>query len=134
MLAKLFSATVIGIEAFRIEIEVNPTGVASISAKDSAISIVGLPDAAVRESRDRIHSAFISSQYMMPRGFTVVNLAPADLKKEGSSFDLGIALGILGSMGVVDPERLGRIAALGELGLDGSTRPVRGALPAAACC
>ena len=132
MLAKLFSATVIGIEAFRIEIEVNPTGVASISTKDSAISIVGLPDAAVRESRDRIHSAFISSQYMMPRGFTVVNLAPADLKKEGSSFDLGIALGILGSMGVVAPERLSRIAALGELGLDGSTRPVRGALPAAA--
>ena len=96
MLAKLFSATVIGIDAFKIEIEVNPTGVASTSIKDSAISIVGLPDAAVRESRDRIHSAFISSQYMVPRGFTVVNLAPADLKKEGSSFDLGIALGILG--------------------------------------
>lgn len=132
MLAKLFSATVIGIEAFKIEIEVNPTGVSSTSNRDSAISIVGLPDAAVRESRDRIHSAFISSSFMPPQGFTVVNLAPADLKKEGSSFDLGIALGILGATGVVDPERLGRVAVLGELGLDGSTRPVRGALPAAA--
>ena len=69
---------------------------------------------------------------MPPQGFTVVNLAPADLKKEGSSFDLGIALGILGATGVVDPERLSRIAVLGELGLDGSTRAVRGALPAAA--
>ena len=132
MLAKLFSATVIGIEAFKIEIEVNPTGVSSVSNRDSAISIVGLPDAAVRESRDRIHSAFISSNFMPPQGFTVVNLAPADLKKEGSSFDLGIALGILGATGVVDPERLGRVAVLGELGLDGSTRPVRGALPIAA--
>ena len=132
MLAKLFSATVIGIDAFKIEIEVNPTGVASTSNRDSAIAIVGLPDAAVRESRDRIHSAFISSSFMPPQGFTVVNLAPADLKKEGSSFDLGIALGILGATGVVDPERLARIAALGELGLDGSTRPVRGVLPAAA--
>ena len=124
MLAKLFSATVIGIESFRIEIEVNPTGVSSVSNRDSAISIVGLPDAAVRESRDRIHSAFISSDFIPPQGFTVVNLAPADLKKEGSSFDLGIALGILGATGVVDPERLGRVAVLGELGLDGSTRPV----------
>ena len=132
MLAKLFSATVIGIDAFRIEIEVNPTGNSAISARDSSISIVGLPDAAVRESRDRIHSAFISSGFIPPQGFTVVNLAPADLKKEGSSFDLGIALGILGATGVVDPERLSRIAVLGELGLDGSTRPVRGALPAAA--
>ncbi|MBR7155592.1 MAG: YifB family Mg chelatase-like AAA ATPase, partial [Lentisphaeria bacterium] len=79
-----------------------------------------------------IHSAFISSNFVPPRGFTVVNLAPADLRKEGSAFDLGIALGILGATGVVDNERLGRIAALGELGLDGSTRPVKGALPAAA--
>ena len=132
MLAKLFSATIIGIDAFLIEIEVNPTGSAAISAKDSAISIVGLPDAAVRESRDRIHSAFISSNFVPPQGFTVVNLAPADLKKEGSAFDLGIALGILGATGAVDPERLSRIAVLGELGLDGSTRPVKGALPAAA--
>lgn len=132
MVAKLFSATVIGIDAFPIEIEVNLTGVNSTSMKDSAISIVGLPDAAVKESRDRVYSAFVSSGFIPPRGFTVVNLAPADLRKEGAAFDLGIALGILGATGGADPERLGRIAAIGELGLDGSLRPVRGALPIAA--
>ncbi len=129
MVAKLFSATVIGIDAFPIEIEVNLTGVSSTSMKESTISIVGLPDTAVKESRDRIYSAFISSQFIPPRGFTVVNLAPADLRKEGAAFDLGIALGILGATGCVDTSRLSRIAALGELGLDGSVRPVRGALP-----
>ena len=132
MVAKLFSATVIGIDAFPIEIEVNLTGVQSTSMKDSAISIVGLPDTAVKESRDRIYSAFVSSQFIPPRGFTVVNLAPADLRKEGAAFDLGIALGILGATEVLDKERLGRIAAIGELGLDGSVRPVKGALPIAA--
>lgn len=132
MLAKLFSGTVTGIDAFEVEIEVNPTGVASTGIHDSGISIVGLPDTAVKESRERIHCAFVSSGFVQPRGFTVVNLAPADLKKEGTSFDLGIALGILGATGVVDIERLGRTAVLGELGLDGSTRPVRGALPIAA--
>ncbi len=132
MVAKLFSATVIGIDAFPIEIEVNLTGINSTSMKESSISIVGLPDTAVKESRDRIYSAFISSQFIPPKGFTVVNLAPADLRKEGAAFDLGIALGMLGATGVVDNERLGRIAAIGELGLDGSVRPVRGALPIAA--
>ncbi|MBR2344318.1 MAG: YifB family Mg chelatase-like AAA ATPase [Lentisphaeria bacterium] len=132
MVAKVYAATVIGIDAFPVEIEVNLTGVNSISMKDSAISIVGLPDTAVKESRDRIYSAFVSSDFIPPRGFTVVNLAPADLRKEGAAFDLGIALGILGAVGTVNTERLGRIAAIGELGLDGSVRPVRGALPIAA--
>lgn len=132
MVAKLFSATVIGIDAYPIEIEVNLTGVQSTSMKDSAISIVGLPDTAVKESRDRIYSAFVSSEFIPPRGFTVVNLAPADLRKEGAAFDLGIALGILGATGALDTEHLSRIAAIGELGLDGSVRPVRGALPVAA--
>ena len=132
MVAKLFSATVIGIDAFPIEIEVNLTGVASISMKESAISIVGLPDTAVKESRDRVYSAFVNAGFIPPKGFTVVNLAPADLRKEGAAFDLGIALGILGTTGAVDSERLGRIAAIGELGLDGALRPVRGVLPIAA--
>ena len=132
MIAKLYSAAVIGIDAFPIEVEVNITGAASLSIKDSAISIVGLPDAAVKESRDRVYSAFISSGFVPPRGFTVVNLAPADLRKEGAAFDLGIALGILGASQIVDTDRLGRVAALGELALDGSVRPVRGALPIAA--
>ena len=132
MIAKLYSATVIGVDAFPIEIEVNLTGAGNISIKESSISIVGLPDAAVKESRDRIYSSFISSNFIPPKGFTVVNLAPADLRKEGASFDLGIALGLLGATGDVNLERLGRIAVLGELGLDGSVRPVKGALPIAA--
>ena len=89
MVAKLFSATVIGIDAFPIEIEVNLTGINSTSMKESSISIVGLPDTAVKESRDRIYSAFISSQFIPPKGFTVVNLAPAILSsalKHGRPF------------------------------------------------
>ena len=132
MVSKLYSATVIGVDAFPIEIVVNLTGINSISVKESSISIVGLPDTAVKESRDRIYSAFVSSSFIPPKGFTVVNLAPADLRKEGAAFDLGIALGLLGTTGCVDTERLGRIAVLGELGLNGSVRPVKGALPIAA--
>ena len=107
MVAKLYSATVIGVDAYPIEIEVNLTGVSSISVKESSISIVGLPDAAVKESRDRIYSAFVSSNFIPPKGFTVVNLAPADLRKEGAAFDLGIALGLLGAVGIVDTENVG---------------------------
>lgn len=132
MVAKLHSAAIIGVDAFDIEIEVNLTAVASMGIKDSAISIVGLPDTAVKESRDRIFSAFLSSEILPPKGFAVVNLAPADLRKEGAAFDLGIALGIMGAAGKVDIDRLGRIAAFGELGLDGSVRPVKGMLPIAA--
>ena len=131
MVAKVYSAAVIGVDAHTVEIEVNSTAASTMNLKESAISIVGLPDTAVKESRDRIYSAFVNSGQIPPRGFTVVNLAPADLKKEGAAFDLGIALGILGTTGNLDIERLGRIAVLGELGLDGSVRPVRGALPIA---
>lgn len=132
MLAKTFSATVIGIDAYLIEIEVNITGSGKVSANDSMISIVGLPDMAVKESRDRMKSAMISSALLPPRGFTVVNLAPADLKKEGAGFDLGIALCMLAAGGIVNPDRLAKCAILGELALDGTVRPVRGALPVAA--
>ena len=132
MVAKIYSAAVIGVNACPVEIEVNIAGANSTNIKESAISIVGLPDIAVKESRDRIYSAFINSKFIPPKGFTVVNLAPADIRKEGASFDLGIALGIFGATGNLDLERLGRIAALGELGLDGSVRPVKGALPIAA--
>ncbi len=132
MVAKLYSATVIGVDAYTIEIEVSRNSMESGTFKESVISIVGLPDAAVKESRDRICSAFLSSGYPTLQGFTVVNLAPADVRKEGAAFDLGIALGLLGTAGNLDIERLGRIAVLGELGLDGSVRPVKGALPIAA--
>ena len=84
MLAKTFSAAVIGIDAYPVEIEVNVTG-AGTNAAESLVSIVGLPDAAVKESKDRVRSAILSSGLVPPRGSTVVNLAPADLRKEGAA-------------------------------------------------
>lgn len=132
MLAKCFSAAVIGIDAFEVEIEVNQTGVDNAGGREGAVAIVGLPDPAVRESRDRVMSAFLSSGFPPPRGFAVVNLAPADLPKEGAGFDLGIALGMLGASGALDRGRLRTVAVAGELALDGAVRPIRGALPVAA--
>ncbi|PYL32423.1 MAG: magnesium chelatase, partial [Verrucomicrobia bacterium] len=89
MLAKIYSAAVYGVDAYEIEIEVNGAG------GDPNIVIVGLPDAAVRESRDRVTTAVANSGYYWPRGRTTINLAPADIKKEGPSFDLPIALGMI---------------------------------------
>lgn len=131
MLAKLYSGAVIGIEAHPVEIEVNQTPSGSNGMREGTIAIVGLPDTAVKESRDRVFSALTSSGYQPPRGVVLVNLAPADLRKEGSGFDLAIALGLLGAIGIVDPAKLSEYGALGELALDGSLRPVRGALPIA---
>ena len=132
MLARTYSAAVIGIDAYPVEVEVNVSGVSGSGLPDGAISIVGLPDMAVRESRDRVKSAIQSSGFVPPKGSSIVNLAPADLKKEGAAFDLGIALGVLGGAGVLPLETLAGVAVLGELALDGAVRPVRGALPAAA--
>ena len=96
MLAKTFSAAVIGIDAYAVEIEVNASAAGKESAgNETQISIVGLPDMAVKESRDRVRSAIQSTGYLPPKGFTVVNLAPADIRKEGGAFDLGIALGMI---------------------------------------
>ena len=131
MLGKVYSAAVIGIDAFPVEIEASVSQHAGNPPAASLMSIVGLPDAAVKESRDRIHSAFLASGFMPPRGFCVVNLAPAGLRKEGAAFDLGIALGILAATGALDGGRLHRYAVLGELALDGTLRPVKGVLPAA---
>ncbi len=131
MLARTFSASVIGIDAHLVELEVNVTGKGgSAGEAESSVSIVGLPDTAVKESRDRVKSALTSSGFPHPRGFTVVNLAPADLKKEGAAFDLGIALGMLAANGMLNHERLANTAVLGELALNGAVRPVRGVLPA----
>ncbi len=127
MLAKTFSAAVVGIDAFPVEVEVNATS----SGEQNAVFIVGLPDTAVKESRDRIRSALTSSGYPHPHGATVINLAPADLKKEGAAFDLSIALGMLAAIGKIDSTKLKRTAVIGELALDGTVRPVRGALPVA---
>lgn len=127
MLAKTFSAAVIGIDAYMVEVEVNATG----SGEQDLVSIVGLPDTAIKESRDRVRSSLHSTGFPHPHGSTLVNLAPADLKKEGAGFDLAIALGMLAATGYIDRTKLAKTAIIGELALDGSVRAVRGALPVA---
>lgn len=128
MLSKTFSATIVGVDAVKIEVEVNTTG----QGEATIVSIVGLPDAAVKESKDRIRSAMLSCGYSHPLGCTVVGLAPADLRKEGAAFDLPIALCMLAASGKFDREKLSRAMIVGELALDGKVRPVRGLLPIAA--
>jgi len=126
-LFKTRSAAVYGIDAHLIDVEVDlyATG----NAKDSRM--VGMPDTAVRESRERIKSALFNSGFSYPNKTITINLAPANIRKEGGGFDLPVALGILGAMGVVP--HLDRHMLLGELSLDGAIRPVRGALSVAVC-
>jgi hypothetical protein len=128
MLFKTLSAAVYGIDANLIDVEVDYSGV--VSDQDH-FHTVGLPDAAVRESRDRVRSAIKNSGYLIPPTHITINLAPADLKKEGSGFDLPIALGILGAYGALQISDVSRFLMVGELGLDGSVRPVPGILPVA---
>jgi len=125
VIAKTFSATVLGIDAYLIEVEVD------VSVGMSVFNIVGLPDGTIKESRDRILSAVNNSGYSFPVRRVVVNLAPAPLHKIGSGFDLPIALALLGTMGLFTPENLSRAMVVGELSLDGEIRPVRGILPVA---
>jgi magnesium chelatase family protein len=125
MLAKIYSAAVYGVDAYEIEIEVNGAG------GEPAIVIVGLPDAAVKESRDRVTTAIANSGYYWPRGRTTVNLAPADIKKEGPSFDLPIALGMIAVTESIDTSPFQDFAFVGELALDGTVRAVKGVLPVA---
>jgi len=121
------SAAVYGIEAHLIDVEVDMY--MSGSARDSRM--VGMPDVAVRESRERIKSALINSGFGYPNKTLTINLAPANVRKEGAGFDLPVALGILGAMGAV--KNLDRHILVGELSLDGAIRPVRGALSVALC-
>lgn len=125
MISKIFSASCFGIDAHLIEVEVD------ISAGLPQTNIVGLPDQAVKESKERVKSAIKNSDFHFSSKKLTINLAPADLKKEGPSFDLAIAVGILVSSGFVQPQSIHRYLFLGELALDGSLRKVRGALPAA---
>jgi magnesium chelatase family protein len=128
MLFKSLSAAVFGIDAYLVEVEVD-LGAAGMQ---SQFNVVGLPDAAVKESRERIKSALKNCGFDFPSPHNVtVNLAPADIRKEGSSFDLPMALGILGCQGTFFGKALEGYVFLGELSLDGSVRPVRGALSAA---
>ncbi len=126
MLAKVNSLTIWGIEGYPVAVEVD------ISFGMPGVSIVGLPDQAVRESRDRIKPAIKNSGFEFPSNSKmVINLAPADRKKEGSYFDLPIAVGILAAQGVIPLDRLSEFSLVGELALDGTLRPVNGVLPIA---
>ncbi len=125
MLVKTFGSAVYGVEAITITIEVNVSN-------GQNYFIVGLPDSAVKESLQRVESAIKTNEYYMPRTKLVVNLAPADIKKTGSAFDLPIAIGVLGaSEQIEEPERLSNYVIMGELSLDGSIQPIKGALPIA---
>jgi magnesium chelatase family protein len=128
MLFKALCAAVYGIDANLIDVEVDYSGV--VTDQDH-FHTVGLPDAAVRESRDRVRAAIKNSGYLIPPTHITINLAPADLKKEGSGFDLPIAIGILGAYGALQVSDVSRYLLVGELGLDGSVRPVPGVLPMA---
>ncbi len=128
MLFKALSAAVYGIDAHLIEVEIDFSGA---KLERAEFSMVGLPDAAVRESRDRVRSAIKNSGFDLPTTRIVINLAPADLKKEGSGFDLPIAMGILGAYGALHSKDLSSYLMIGELGLDGSLRAVPGVLPMA---
>ncbi len=125
MLVKTFGSAVYGVEAITITIEVN------VSA-GAHYTIVGLPDNAVKESLQRMESAIKTNDWYMPRTKIVVNLAPADIKKSGSAFDLPIGIGVLGASEQIEqPERLAEYVIMGELSLDGTVQPIKGALPIA---
>lgn len=123
MVCKTITGTTIGLNAYKIEVEVD------VINTIPNIIIVGLPDNAVSESRERIRSAIKNSSYTFPKGKVIINLAPADIKKEGTHFDLPMAVGILQEEGVIEPEKIKDTAFIGELSLDGSLRAVAGVLP-----
>jgi len=125
MLAKVCSAAVNGIEAYPVEVEVNA------GFGDTIIVIVGLPDAAVKESRDRVMTALLNSGFKFTFGRTTINLAPADVKKEGPSFDLPIAIGLLAASEQLETDQLDNFVLVGELALTGAVRPIKGVLPIA---
>ena len=128
MLARVLSAALVGIEAALVRVEVD------VASGLPAFTTVGLPDSAVRESRERVRAAIRNAGYAFPLDRITVNLAPADLRKEGASFDLPIALGILTATGCIRRERAGAFAVVGELALDGQIQPVRGALAVGLTC
>ena len=124
MLIKVFGAAVQGIDATLITIEVN-------SSRGCMFYLVGLPDSAVKESHQRIISALQVNGYRMPTSNIVINMAPADIRKEGAAYDLPLAIGMLGASEVIKPDKLSRYLLMGELSLDGSLQPIKGALPIA---
>ena len=125
MFSRLRTASTLGVGAFLVEIETH------LENALPAFVVVGLPDSAVKESRERVSAAIKNSHFVFPNKKITVNLAPADIRKEGSAFDLPIAVGILKSMGIVSAQDLDKTLILGELALDGTLRPIHGALPIA---
>lgn len=125
MVANVLSSSVLGVDAFIVEVEVD------ITRGLPSFAIVGLPETSVKESKDRVKAAIKNAGYRFPQDRITVNLAPADVKKEGSSFDLPIAIGILAAEGTVLPGLMGSYLLLGELSLDGRIKPIKGALPMA---
>src|SRR5437660_12932214 len=116
MLAKIYSAAVYGVDAYEVEIEVNAAGGSPV------IVVVGLPDAAAKESKDRVTTAISNSGYFWPRGRTTVNLAPADIKKEGPSFELRLALGMIACTQGTDTTEFCEYSFVTELARNGSAR------------
>ncbi len=127
MLATINSGAVYGVDAYPVEIEVNA------GRGEPQTVIVGLPDAAVKESKDRVHTAVLNSGFKTHIGRTTINLAPADVRKEGPSFDLPIAVGLLAAKGEIRPDLLSQFSLIGELALSGEVRRVKGILPIAMC-
>ena len=125
MLAKVLSSAVIGIDAFLVEVEVD------ITSGLPTFTTVGLPEASVKESKERVKSAISNSGYTFPDDRITVNLAPAHIKKEGTGFDLPIALGILTATQIISQNIISKYLVLGELSLDGRIKPVKGSLPMA---
>jgi magnesium chelatase family protein len=125
MLAKVNSAALYGIDALRVEVEID------IAAGLPQLATVGLPEGAVRESKDRIRAAIKNCGYTFPAKKITINLAPADIKKEGSAYDLPMAVGILAAEGLAQKDLLREYFLMGELSLDGEIKPIRGALPIA---
>ena len=124
MLVKVYGAALQGIDATIITIEVN-------SSRGIKFFLVGLPDSAVKESHERIHAALQVNGYKYPSCQIIVNMAPADIRKEGSAYDLPLAIGILAATEIVSEEKLSHYLIIGELSLDGSLQPIKGALPIA---
>ena len=123
MLAKLYTFSLLGIEAVPVDVEVDVS-----SAALPATILVGLPEAAVKESTHRVERAMVNSGFVRPYDRVVINLAPAELPKQAASFDLPITLGVLATSGQLTSERFEQYAVVGELSLEGRTRPARGAL------
>ncbi len=128
MLAQVTSGAILGVDAYLVQVEVD------LSNGLPGMSVVGLPESAVREGRERVGAALQNTGHAIPPRRITVNLAPADIRKDGSAFDLPIAIGLLAASGVVPVERLQGSCFVGELGLDGELRPVRGVLPLAMRC